>query len=413
MAERKTASRVEIARRVEYWRKRRGLTRQVFADRVGRSVSWVDMIRRGDRQLDRLSVLEQIADVLEVSVYALIDRAHAQRAAECVDAAEVSAIKDALQRYDCVAFVFSSEAHHNEPSMPRLGQQVRYAWQAFQSSHYSALGPLLGQLLIQVQQASAVTSGDDQHVAEMLLAQVYQIATSTLRKLGHHDLEWLAAERGVVTAERTENPVLIAGSAFRLVNALRATDGAKAAVEAATTSAHRLQAALDVARPEPLSLYGTLFLQGAVAAGLNREPQQVASFLDEADRLATRLGMDRNDYWTAFGPTNVDIHRVTAYVALREWHAAVGVAKQMDQHALSRLPKERRANHLVDVARAHALGTRIDEAVAKLLEADALAPKEVRCRPIACDLVHDLWRQSRIGPSLGLRRLVEQIGLPA
>lgn len=413
MAERKTASRVEIARRVEYWRKRRGMTRQLFADRMGRSVSWVDMIRRGDRQLDRLSVLEQIADVLAVSVYALIDRAHAQRAAECVDAAEVTGIKDALQRYDCITRVFSPGTRQSEPNIPRLRQQVDYAWRAFQSSHYSVLGPLLGQLLIQAQRATIASTGEDQRVAEILLAQVYQIATSTLRKLGHHDLEWLAAERGVAAAERTENPILIGGSAFRLVNALRATNGAKAAVEAATTSAHRLQRALDVTRPEPTSLYGTLFLQGAIAAGLNREPQQVTSFLNEAGRLATRLGADRNDYWTAFGPTNVNIHRVSAYVALREWHAAVTVAEQMDQHALSRLPKERRANHLVDVARAHAMGAQTDEAIADLLQADALAPKEVRCRPIAGDLVRDLWRQSRAAPSPGLQRLVETIGLPA
>jgi hypothetical protein len=32
--------RKEIARRVEYWRRRRGLTRRIFADRLGRSASW-------------------------------------------------------------------------------------------------------------------------------------------------------------------------------------------------------------------------------------------------------------------------------------------------------------------------------------------------------------------------------------
>ncbi len=413
MAAKETASRAEIAQRVEYWRKRRGLTRQLFADRMGRSLSWVDMIRRGDRHLDRLSVLEQIAEVLEISIYALIDRAQAQRAAECVDATEVRLIKEAMQRYDCITQVFSSEAPQEEPDLPQLAQQVDYAWLAFQASHYSTLGPLLSQLLIQAQRACTETTGDDARLAGALLAQVYQIATSTLRKLGQHDLEWLAAERGVLAAERTENPVLIGGAAFRLVNALRATDGAKAAVSAATASAHRLEAALDVEQPEPSSLYGTLFLQGAIAAGLNREQQQVKIFLDEAGRLANRLGVDRNDYWTAFGPTNVEIHRVSAYVALRDWGAALGVAERMNQHHLALLPKERRANHFVDVARAYALGGKTEEAVAKLLQADTLAPKEVRCRPVARDAIHDLWRRSRQSPSQGLRQLVEHVGLPA
>lgn len=51
---------------VLYWMGRRGMTRQIFADRMGKSLSWVDKIRTGDRQLDRLSVLQQIARVLDI-----------------------------------------------------------------------------------------------------------------------------------------------------------------------------------------------------------------------------------------------------------------------------------------------------------------------------------------------------------
>ena len=50
------AQRQETAAVVLYWVQRRGLTRQIFADRMGKSLSWVDKIRAGDRQLDRLSV---------------------------------------------------------------------------------------------------------------------------------------------------------------------------------------------------------------------------------------------------------------------------------------------------------------------------------------------------------------------
>jgi len=410
MPKRETAARAEIAQRVVYWRKRRGLTRQLFADRMGRSVSWIDMIQRGDRQLDRLSVLEQIAGVLEISIYTLIDQRQAQRAAECIDDTEVRILKEALQRYDCITHTFGSDKPPKEADLSPLTQQVDYAWLAFQSSHYSTLGPLLGRLLIAAQQASIQLDGDAQRIALELLAQVYQITTSTLRKLGHHDLEWLAAERGVMAAERTENPVLIGGAAFRLVNALRATDGAAAAVDAATASAHRLQPTLDVEEAEPTSLLGMLYLQGAVSAALKADPQRTQDLLDEAARLAQRLGGDRNDYWTAFGPTNVDIHRVAAYVALRDWPAAVHVAERMNQYNLSLLPKERRANYHVDVARAYALGAKTSEAITRLLQADSLAPKEVRCRPVARDLVHDLWRSQR-ATSSGLQKLVEQMGL--
>jgi hypothetical protein len=39
MDERNGERRKDIARRVEYWRRRRGLTRRIFADRLGRSAS--------------------------------------------------------------------------------------------------------------------------------------------------------------------------------------------------------------------------------------------------------------------------------------------------------------------------------------------------------------------------------------
>lgn len=61
-----------IAQRVSYWRIRRGLTQPVFAGRLGRSLSWVKKVEAGDRQLDRLSVLEQVADVLQVDLQLLI-----------------------------------------------------------------------------------------------------------------------------------------------------------------------------------------------------------------------------------------------------------------------------------------------------------------------------------------------------
>jgi hypothetical protein len=41
------AQRQETAAVVLYWMQRRGLTRQVFADRMGKSMSWVDKIRAG------------------------------------------------------------------------------------------------------------------------------------------------------------------------------------------------------------------------------------------------------------------------------------------------------------------------------------------------------------------------------
>ena len=94
--EQDAARRKEIAERVVYWMNRRGFTRKLFADRMGKSVSWVDKVKCGDRQLDRLSVLQHVADVLDVRLSVLLDPDEAVHTARCADSAEIAALQDSV-----------------------------------------------------------------------------------------------------------------------------------------------------------------------------------------------------------------------------------------------------------------------------------------------------------------------------
>ena len=92
-----------IGRRVRYWRLRRNLDRQRFADMVGRSTSWLDKIESGERNLLRLPMLNRVAEALGVDPAALTDSPTARRVAQCVDAAEVQTIREALSWYPSVS----------------------------------------------------------------------------------------------------------------------------------------------------------------------------------------------------------------------------------------------------------------------------------------------------------------------
>jgi transcriptional regulator with XRE-family HTH domain len=402
----------KIGRRVRYWRERRGMTRKHFGDLVGRSASWVDKIESGERKLDRLSLLEQIAEALGVSPNVLVDDEQSRLVAQCPDPVEIAAIRAALQRYESLAPVRNAHSGTAGPDLRRLQQQVAYAWSAFQASDYASLGPILGGLLIDGQRA--VNEFADDHsteTARVLLAQTYQITASTVRKLGRYEMEWLAADRGIALAAQTTDPVLLGGAAFRLVNAVLDNDGAREAVAVARGVADRLEGTLTSGRPEHWSIFGHVLLQGAVAAAVAHEPSNARDLLDEAESAAERLGEDRNDYWTAFGPTNVTIHRVSAMVELREPEAAIAASERIDPTQMSGLPRERRAHHLIDVARANSLRGRRDEAVTALLDADNVAPREVRCRPAARSLVVNLVERARGRPSLALQQLARHVGL--
>lgn len=66
------AVRLPIGRRVAYIRHLRGFTQHDLAGLLGYTKSWVEKIEMGRRDLDRLSVLRKIADVLAVDITLLV-----------------------------------------------------------------------------------------------------------------------------------------------------------------------------------------------------------------------------------------------------------------------------------------------------------------------------------------------------
>lgn len=118
----------------------------------------------------------------------------------------------------------------------------------------------------------------------------------------------------------------------------------------------------------------------------NDDRDSSRNFLTEADSAAKRLGADGNHLWTAFGPTNVAIHRVSTAMELGDVQVAVDLGPRVDTAAM---PTERRVRHSLEVARALSTWNHRDEALSTMLDAEQLAPKQVRyhfisrnsCRP--------------------------------
>jgi hypothetical protein len=111
--------------------------------------------------------------------------------------------------------------------------------------------------------------------------------------------------------------------------------------------------------------------------------------------------------WTAFGPTNVRVHRVATSVALGDGGTALEHAKHIRP---ARLPSlERRAQCLVDIARGYGQWGRTSEATKALLAAERMAPEEVRVQPKVRSLVLDLLHQRRCRDP-ELRRLAHRVG---
>jgi transcriptional regulator with XRE-family HTH domain len=402
-----------IGRRVAYWRGRRKMSQQVFADRLGKSKSWVDKVERGVRRLDKFSVVYEIADVLQVDVQLLLGKDVERRpeTQNCIDQVEVEEIRAALERYDQMSAFF--HAVPNSPPLTEMQKAVSHAWLTYQHAKYGVLARTLPKLLRDAQAAdSAHAASEAAPHAAHLLGQVYQIASSALRKVGEHELSWLAADRSIAVSQRAGDQLLAGLASYRVGSALLALGRVRPSLEVNVNIANRLAPSPDPRlKGERLSVYGMLLLNGAMAAARIGDSATVRDLLCGAEQASLELGGDFNHYWTSFGPTNVQLHRCATAVELGDGRTAVDTHEKIDVVGFNALLPERRAHHYLDIARGYNQIGNVDKASEMLLEGDRLAPSEIRCRPLAHEVLSDVLRRTRGTPPAPIAELAEQMGV--
>ncbi|MFC8849415.1 MULTISPECIES: helix-turn-helix domain-containing protein [unclassified Micromonospora] len=387
-----------IGRRVARWRVRRRLTQQMFADRLGRSKSWVDKVERGVRALDRYAVIQQVAEVLRVDPLVLLGERRTPQSTRVGRLDGVDGIRAALARYD---------VPHPMASAAETGRHVAHAWLTYQHGHYAQVVRLLPGLLSAAQGVRAAEPG--------LLVQAYRIASSVLVKLGEADLGWLAADRAVAVAGGDR--VLAGAATVSAAQALRALGYDRLALVAAVAAVHRIAPAPG---PEAASagsavseaataVHGALLLQAALAAAGCGDAHRAGELTDRADGVAARVAAD-DPHRTGFGPVAVEFARVVTAVELGDARAAVARHEQVVRRdAWLLLPAEHRAAYLVDAARAYLQVGDQGGAGRALVDADRVAPAEVRCRPAARTVLAEV-ASAHPAPA-GVARLATLVGL--
>ncbi|KWW97928.1 XRE family transcriptional regulator [Carbonactinospora thermoautotrophica] len=395
-----------IGERVAWYRRRRGMSQEVLAGLVGRTTDWLSKVENNKIDLDRLSVIKALADALDVTIGDLLGEPSLMDWTADARGRTVPALREALMDYRQLTPLLRAIQADERPDLDDLHRQVGDVWTAYQRSRYAYATRDLPTLLAQAQTAAQEHDGDERLRAHALLALTYQGAAMVLTKIGETDLAWIAADRGLNAAQTSGDPLVI-GSLFRSVTHCLLSNGRFAAAKQLTEDAAAyLQPGLSSASPEYLSIYGTLFLAGSVAAARSEDRATTRAFLAEADEAARRLGVDANHLWTAFGPTNVAIHRVTAAMELGDVQIALDQGPKIDASAL---PIERRVRHALELARAYSARNRVDKALSTLLDAEQLAPEQVRYHFISRQLVTSWVRQQRGKPSYQLAELARRL----
>jgi transcriptional regulator with XRE-family HTH domain len=400
---RRSEHELSVGERVAYYRRRRGLSQVALAELVGRTESWIEKIEHGRAALDRISVVRELARVLDVSLQELLpddlDRVEPRGSSR-----SVSALRDLVLSYRAVNPRFALlDGDLAVPSQIELQAMVDDVWTAYQDSRFGYAITRLNRALPLAYLASQHGDVD----AHRSLAYLYHVAASVLVKLGNLDLARVCADRGDIAAQATEDPITVTALQRCIAHTLLSNGqyaDAAAVVREGVLGATKL---IDGPDPSGLSVTGTLMLVGAIASARADERAEAAAFLRHAERLADRIGRDRNDVWTAFGPTNVAIHRVTVAADLGYVQQAIELGSALD---VSTVPRERQARHQLEVARALSRVARRDEALHIVLSAERSAPDQVRRHFLTHELVDTWMRTTRTRMDADLVALARRLG---
>src|SRR4029079_3748282 len=117
-------------------------------------------------------------------------------------------------------------------------------------------------------------------------------------------------------ATASKDPIAIGTSARIMTHALTSAGQTARAVDFAQDAAQEMERTAYLGDQAALAVYGALVLRAALAAAQTDDREAAQTLMGEAERTAKRLGLDSNDRWIGFGPTNVLQHRVTVALML-------------------------------------------------------------------------------------------------
>jgi transcriptional regulator with XRE-family HTH domain len=300
-----------------------------------------------------------------------------------------------------------SEALHaipaTQPDYDRaaLERDVTRAWELRQSAEYARLGGILTDLLREI------SGGQADPAASM---HVFNMASSLLKRVGAYEMAAVAADRAFRAASESGSELLVGAAKLRVANVYLAASRYAEAVAVAAAAADNLPPGRTSA-PQEVATFGALLLTAAVAAAKMGEAPQAWEFLGHARAATAVYGREHADLYAVFGPVNLAVHGVQVATELGDGREALRRAERTDPGRLPAVLLERRSTLLIDMARAQHMRRDAAAAGETLIEAERVAPLEVRYSGAARGLLSELMSAGH--PAAGLRQMAARLNMAA
>ncbi|WP_328521207.1 hypothetical protein [Kribbella sp. NBC_00359] len=277
--------------------------------------------------------------------------------------------------------------------LPQLRNGAVQVNQAYQAAQYRTATAMLPDL-IQVADAYDGYQGRDGRETYLARCAVYTAAAKLLTKVGEHQLGWLPADRATHAALAAESKAAQGMAVHQVVIALLRSQRTDDAERLTVRSAEGLMSLAGSDAPGRRIARRSLWLISSVIAARRSDRANSTERLDTATELADLLAHDGNHWWTAFGPTNVLIHRASVAAGFGDPSGVLRVATEVGTEALPAGLQDRRSRLHLDLAWAQAQAKYDMEAILHLQQAERVAPESIRYHTIARELVRELLKRS-------------------
>lgn len=400
-----------VGARIRYYRERRGLSQKAMAELVGKTENWAYKVEKGVLPIDRLSVLIDLARVL-----------HVRDLTDLTGGVLTGAVSGPQTEHEAVPAIRRVLALPSSLLPSGIGEvpvaeyqaAVNDAWRVYETQtkdRYADVGGRLPGLLRQGHAAVRDAQGtEEERQAVALLISVYGMAQVWLRRMGEPAHARIAADRGVALADQVGDPSLLAAATWSLACVLTSSGQVGDSVALAREAIAICKPGED-ASSEHLSAYGALHLSAAVAAVRDHQGPVAWDLFHGAERVAARLGRDRNDWHTSFGPTNVAMHAVHLRAEEGDAAEALRVADSVDDNP--ELPLERRTRYLIEVMNCNRIQRDDFGTVYMLKRITEQSPEEVGFSPLVREAVADLLKREKPMWRQDLRSVAQHIGMTA
>jgi transcriptional regulator with XRE-family HTH domain len=377
------------------------MTQQELADISGVSIDLIRKLEQGRRHTASIGSLQAIARALDVDIAALLAKPQPIATAEPDEG--IIALRRALTPVDDLV---DGEAHGEDLTVADAERTADYLWGAYWNGRYQVLAELLPAALGRLRATVRHVPASDRPAAQHALARTYQVAGDTLAHMGHTDLAFMAIRHALTAAAASGDELLHASMrvsvSWQLLVQGRHEESAQVAIKAATELGANGSASESV-----LSAYGLLTVTAATATARDLKRDDTVSMLAEAREAARRIGYDRSEWSSTFGPAKVAMLTVDCAVVQDDFSGALASAKLLPRDA--NLPLASRARHLADIALSHLRLDHDQKALDTLLAAESMAPEWIQFQTLPRSITSELLVRER-RRSTPLREFAARIG---